>query len=138
MTLLPGRTLLERLAGERGARPRATGDSRTALRDSILRNVQDLLSVRLGNAAAQTDLGMPPPGELLRDHPACVPRVQAIIAACIARYEPRLTAVRVTHLPQDDTLAIRFQIVAQYADASRAPVSFSTSVDQDGQIACTV
>lgn len=123
-------TLLERLAGD-GTR---IADPRLRLRQSIMRNLRDVLNARAGHAKAQMDLGTPPPSELVQEYPACIPRMQRSIAACIAKYEPRLEGVRVTFLPQEGSLSLHFQVAAQLADGSRTPVSFSTQVDQRGQV----
>lgn len=128
MTLRPA-TLLERLSA--GAAP---ADPRAALRRSILRNLGDVLNARTGHAPAQMDLGTPPPCELITDYPACIPRLTRGIESCIARYEPRLAAVRVTHVPRDDSLSLHFRIEAVLADGSRTPVSFSTHVDPTGRV----
>lgn len=125
-------TLLERLATD----PRAPvkGDDRTRLRQSILRNLRDVLNTRVGNAPAQPDLGTPPPSELVQDYPACIPRLQKSLADCIAKYEPRLTNIRVNHIHEEGSLSLQFQITAMLADGSRTPVSFSTQVEHTGVV----
>jgi type VI secretion system protein len=124
-------TLMERLAdGGAGARL----DDRTRLRQSILRNLRDVLNTRLGNAPAQPDLGTPPPSELVQDYPACIPRLQKSIAEGIGKYEPRLTAVRVVHIHEEGALSLQFQITAMLADGSRTPMSFSTQVEHTGVV----
>ena len=123
-------TLLERLAGENAR----SADPRQRLRQSILRNLRDVLNARTGHAKAQMDLGTPPPSELVHGYPACIPRLQRSIAECIAKYEPRLEGVRVTYLAQEGSLCLHFQVAGQLADGSRTPVSFSTQVDHSGQV----
>jgi len=124
-------TLLERLAGDG---PAGRLDDHTRLRQSILRNLRDVLNTRQGNAPAQPDLGTPPPNELVQDYPACIPRLQKSIAEGIAKYEPRLANVRVVHLPEPGSLSLQFQITAMLADGSRTPMSFSTQVEHTGVV----
>lgn len=124
-------TLLDRLAGD----PRmARLDEHTRLKQSILRNLRDVLNTRIGNAPAQPDLGTPPPSELMQDYPACIPKMQKTLADGIAKYEPRLTSVRVVHQPLEGTLSLNFQITAVIADGSRTPMSFSTQVEHTGVV----
>ena len=130
-------TLWERLAaaGDRLAPSRSTTGDAARLRNSILANLRRVLSTRTGHAPAQLDLGTPAPSELIRDFPACIPRLQRAIGVCVQKYEPRLTAVRVQHVPGDEgDLTIRFQISAVLADGARTPVTFSTRVDDHGHL----
>ncbi len=133
-------TLWERLAKDgRAAPPRGPAADQARTRASILANLRRVLSTRLGSAAAQPELGTPAPCELLLDHPACIPRLQKAIGHCIERYEPRLSAVRVTHVPSAvDALVIRFRITAVLADGTRTPLSFDTRVDDRGLLDLTV
>lgn len=130
-------TLLERLAaaGDSLGKARSTAADGHRLRQSILANLRRVLGTRLGHAPAQADLGTPAPSELIREYPACIPRLQRAIGVCIQRYEPRLTAVRVQQLPgEDGDPTIRFQISAVLADGSRSPITFSTRVDDHGHL----
>lgn len=126
-------TLLERLA-RRGAAPTARED-RVAVLRSIIGNMQRILNTRQGSAAAQMDLGLPSPHELMQAFPASVDDAQRAIRACILKFEPRLSNVVVAHLPSDDeSHAITFTVSAQLAGDKRDPVSFSTSITPDGRI----
>ncbi|MBW2125076.1 MAG: type VI secretion system baseplate subunit TssE, partial [Deltaproteobacteria bacterium] len=51
-------------------------------------------------------------------------------------YEPRLKAVRVNFLPQEeDLLTLRFQIIAKIiTDEETLPVMFESEVDTEGKI----
>jgi type VI secretion system protein len=129
-------TLLERLAqAGQPAAPSAVSD-RGVLKQSIMRNLQNILNTRLGHAQAQPDLGTPPPNELIQDYPACIDRMHETIRECIAKYEPRLSGIQVQYVHDDnDVLSLHFQVVAQVADgSSRAPFSFKTLVDKHGQV----
>jgi type VI secretion system protein len=53
----------------------------------------------------------------------------------IQKYEPRLTAVRVTFVPQEeDRLSLRFQIIGKLLTESKTQVYIETVVDSDGKI----
>ena len=130
-------TLWERLAAATDTlgRSRSTTGDAALLRTSILTNLRRILGTRTGHAPAQPDLGTPAPSELIRDYPACIPRLQRAIGVCVQKYEPRLTAVRVQHVPGDEgDLTIRFQISAVLADGTRTPITFSTRVDDHGHL----
>ena len=140
MGLLRTQTLFERLAPATrtpavpGLAVRGPASDAAQLRISILANLRRVLGTRQGHAAAQPELGIPAPGDLLQDYPACIPRLQKTIGACIQRYEPRLTAVRVHHLDDgEDALRIRFQISAEVADGLHTRMVIESQVDPTGQ-----
>ena len=128
----PG-TLLERIAWAADP-PAHVAVGEAALRRSIVRNLGDVLNARVGHAPAQPDLGTPAPCELIHDYPACIPRMQAAMERCVARYEPRLTEVRVTYIEDPDPLRIHFQISARLASGSRSALAIRTHVDQTGRL----
>ena len=136
MARLRTRTLLERLApAARTPSVRGQISEAAQLRQSILANLRRVLGTRLGHAAAQPELGIPAPGDLLQEYPACIPRLQKTIGACIQRYEPRLTAVRVHHLADgEDALRIRFQISAEIADGFHTRLVIESQVDPTGHL----
>jgi type VI secretion system lysozyme-like protein len=129
-------TLLDRLApAARQPALRGPLSEAVQLRQSILANLRRVLGTRLGHAAAQSELGIPAPVDLLQDYPACIPRLQKTIGACIQRYEPRLIAVRVHHLEEgDDALRIRFQITAELADGLHTRMVIDSQVDPTGHL----
>ncbi len=142
-------TLLERLAAASNGNPErrtSVGDD-ARLRTSILANLRRVLSTRVGHAPAQPEYGTPAASELIRFFPACIPRLQRAIGVCVHTYEPRLTAVRVEYVPSDQSdgsdgndgsggsdLTIRFHISAVLNDGSRTPLTFSTRVNDHGQV----
>jgi type VI secretion system protein len=130
-------TLLERL--NRAAREgglRTVKEDRAAVMRSVLLNLQRILNSREGSSAAQPDLGIPSPHELLQGFPATAESAQKAVKACIQRYEPRLMNVVVTLERSDEQRAsIGFQVTAQLAGGDRRdPVSFHTAVTPDGRI----
>ncbi len=130
-------TLLERLnraAREGGAR--TIKEDRGAVMRSVMLNLQRILNTRQGSSPAQDDLGIPSPHELLQGFPATAEEAQKSVKACIMRYEPRLVNVVVTAEKLEDVRqSIAFQVSAQLAGGDRRdPVSFHTSITQDGRI----
>jgi len=130
-------TLLERL--DRAAREggvRTVKEDRGAVMRSVLRNLQRILNTRQGSAAAQADLGIPSPHELMRGYPATTETALKAVKACIQRYEPRLVNVVVTvDKAEEERMAIGFTVSAQLAGGDRRdPVSFHTSITPDGRM----
>ena len=111
-----------------------TGDA-LRLHHSILANLRRVLGTRIGHAPAQLDLGTPAPSDVVRDYPACIPRLQRAIGVCVQKYEPRLAAVRVQHVPGEaGDVTIRFQIAAVLANPARTPIIFAMQVDNQGHL----
>jgi type VI secretion system protein len=130
-----GATLFERLLGV-GSPKRSTGaDQRVALH-SVLANLRDILGTRQGSAAAQPELGLPPPNELRQNYPASIADMQRAIAETISRYEPRLREVKVTYIQvEDEQLTVHFQVsAALVTDGHRHLVAFETCVDHAGKV----
>jgi len=130
-------TLLERL--NRAAREggeRTVKEDRGAVMRSVLLNLQRILNTRQGSAAAQNDLGVPSPHELLIGFPSSLDQAQRAVKQCIQRYEPRLVNVVVSIDKEDDQKqAIAFSVTAQLAGGDRRdPVTFHTAISPDGRI----
>lgn len=130
-------TLFERM---RQAEP---GQAKSAVLDpelhrrSIVRNLSNILNTRVGSALAQADLGVPPPHEILLGYPASAKRLLDAIAASIERYEPRLSHVRVVHVPRDEgDLTLRFRIAARMVALDGQPIGLETTIEQNGHIEC--
>jgi type VI secretion system protein len=130
-------SLLERLdAAASGQGARTVQEDRSAAVRSIVRNLQRMLNSRQGNAPAQMDLGIPSPHELMQGYPATLEQTIKVIRTCIMRYEPRLSAVVVSHVPSDQAAAaISFRITAQLAgDGAREQLSLQTAISANGRI----
>ncbi|MBN8525143.1 MAG: type VI secretion system baseplate subunit TssE [Planctomycetes bacterium] len=130
-------TLLERLnraAVEGGVR--TVKEDRGAVMRSVLLNLQRLLNTRQGSAAAQPDLGLPSPHEMLIDYPASVEQAQRAVKLCIQRYEPRLSNVVVSiDREEGQKQVLSFAVSAQLAGGDRRdPISFHTAITPDGRI----
>ncbi len=103
--------------------------------DSILRHLKRILNTKQGNAPIAEDYGVPDFSEFMSALPRSVGELERSIRLAIQKYEPRLTGVRVSFIPQEeDRLSLRFQIVARLAAESKNPVYIETVVDSDGKI----
>lgn len=127
--------LLERIrAFERDPSRRGRTDH-GRLVDSILGHLRLILNTRQGSVPIAPDFGVPDFLDFLQTYPDSVREIESSICMAIQTYEPRLSGVRVTFLPQeDDILALRFQIAAQITGDGRPNVYFETIVDTDGKI----
>jgi type VI secretion system protein len=123
------RGLLEKIG--RGTRFRGTDDPSTAVGDHL----RALLNTRQGSAPAAPGYGMVDFTDLLHTFPKGIPTLASAIRATILQYEPRLKNVSVRHVPDDDPSLLKFEIVAQLADGSRATLKFRTEVSPSGQVA---
>ena len=127
--------LLERIqTWEREPARRGKEDPRRIV-DSVLRHLQRILNTKQGNVPIAEDYGVPDFSDFLNALPGSVREIEKTIRQAIQKYEPRLSAVRVSFIPQeDDNLSLRFQIVAKLATESRTQVFFETVIDSDGKI----
>ena len=130
------RTLFERLSRPRTRGARTLADSTPELVRSVLHNLQNILNARLGNAAAQPDLGMPSPAEITRGGEGGVERIIRGLRACVEKYEPRLAGIDVVQVEsENDLLTLRFQVTARIASSKdETYISFDTLVDPSGRI----
>jgi type VI secretion system protein len=131
------RTLLERLTvADGGGGSRTMTEDINALMKSVLRNLQRVLNARVGNAAAQMDLGTMSPIEVALAYPDSVVDAQRKIRECIETYEPRLKDINVTWIESDEErLSLRFQISGRLATTTRHGImSFDTVFDPSGEI----
>jgi type VI secretion system protein len=130
------RTLFERLSRPRTRGARTLADNTPDLVRSVLHNLQNILNARLGNAAAQPDLGMPSPSEITRGGADGVERIIRGLRACVEKYEPRLAGIDVVHLDsENEYLTLRFTVTARIANSKdETYISFDTLVDPSGRI----
>jgi type VI secretion system protein len=103
--------------------------------DSVLKHLNRILNTKQGNVPIAEDYGVPDFTDLLYSYPDSLRDIERTIRSAIQKYEPRLKAVKVTSIPQDeDLLSLRFQIVARLSGESKAQVLFETIIDSDGKI----
>ncbi len=127
--------LLERLqTWEREPTRRGKEDPRRTV-DSVMRHLQRILNTKQGNVPIAEDYGVPDFSDFLNAMPRSVSDMEKTIRLAIQKYEPRLTSVRVSFIPQEeDRLSLRFQIIAKLSTESRTQVYIETIVDSDGKI----
>ena len=127
--------LLERIqTWEREPARRGKEDPRRIV-DSVLRHLHRILNTKQGNVLIAEDYGVPDFSDFLNALPGSVREIEKTIRLAIQKYEPRLTAVRVSFIPQEeDPLSLRFQIFARLSAESKTQVFFETVVDSDGKI----
>src|SRR5271168_4091771 len=94
------RTLCERLMVAGAVQPVSSGKiDRTAVAESVLRNLQDVLNSRAGCCETRRDYGMPDFSDVATSFPEAVPTITRAIRAQIENFEPRLSGVNVRHVP---------------------------------------
>lgn len=128
--------LLERIRTWKKHPERRAKQDPKRLIDSILGHLQRILNTRYGTVPIAEDFGIPDFTEFANNYPDSVRGVERAIRNTILRYEPRLKAVRVHFLPQEeDVLTLRFQIIAKIAtEEINLPVMFESMVDSEGKI----
>lgn len=133
------RSLLERLDepdAQAGGSRRLEPDPITAM-EAVSRHLQDLFNTRQGSSLARPDYGLPDFNDLVfggqRDVEA---GLGTAIREAIRAFEPRLTAVRVRHIPvDDDPLSLRYEISGRLLLGNkRASVAFETIITESGRI----
>jgi type VI secretion system protein len=103
--------------------------------DSVLRHLQRLLNTKEGNVPIAEDYGVPDFTDFLHSYPDSVREMERTLRLVIQKYEPRLKAVRVSFVPQDESaLSLSFQITARLSTEEKTQVLFETRVDSEGKI----
>ncbi|MBC2714119.1 MAG: type VI secretion system baseplate subunit TssE [Desulfobacteraceae bacterium] len=128
--------LIERIRLREKQPDRSTTEDPKKIISSVLRHLQKVLNTRQGGVQIAEDFGMPDLTDYLRGYPASLRDVEKSLRQTIIKYEPRLKAVRVKFVPQEeDLLSLNFQIIARLAgEHSDQPVVFESQVDSDGRI----
>jgi type VI secretion system protein len=103
---------------------------------SIIRHLERILNTRRGSAQIGEDYGIPDVTDLRSGLPESLRDLERMIRNTIQKYEPRLKAVRVRFISQDeDMLAVSFQIVARLIlEEEKDPVVFESFMDSDGKV----
>ncbi len=129
-------TLLERVRN-RFNQTVPSGSDVDRLVVSIIKNLENILNHQQGSAMAMPDLGLPDfnssrYGDGLENYRG----MEGVIEACIRRYEPRCTNVRVTFEEQkDNTVSLSFKLnLSVVVDHKIVPLVFETVLGMDGRI----
>lgn len=104
--------------------------------DSVLKHLQRILNTRQGNVPIGEDYGLPDFTYFLRAYPDFIREIERSIRETIQKYEPRLKAIQVNSIPNDeDVLSLRFQIIARLAtDEDKGSVLFESILGSDGKM----
>jgi type VI secretion system lysozyme-like protein len=71
---------------------------------------------------------------MVHSFPDAIAEMARAIRTTIRDFEPRLTNVKIAHIPAED-LTLRYEITAQLiADGRRIPVQFETSLDTNQRL----
>lgn len=129
--------LLERLrAIERDPDWRGESEPKAAI-SSVLGHLFKILNTRQGSTPIAPDFGVPDFTSIASTFGTdSLPEIEEAITNVITRYEPRLTAVRVSFDPKPDRpFMIAFQLKAKVRiDGREMPVVFETVLNPDGHI----
>ncbi len=130
------KTLLERIRNPAPPGQRHMYVSSTEVYQSVMRNLQNLLNTVQGNCLIDERYGLPHLTEVRGTMPHSVNRYEASIRHTIERHEPRLSAVRVRHAPDDrGGVMLRFEISGLIQDEDgKHTVRFETYADDQGRL----
>lgn len=127
--------LLERIRTTKREPKRRGSDNQRRCIESVLLHLQRILNTRQGNVPIAADYGVPDFLAFLQTYPESVGTIEHNIKNAIDKFEPRLTEVSVTYIPDDEeSLSLRFQIVASLTMEGGRKIFFDTVVDTDGRI----
>lgn len=129
--------LLERIMRAEEDRKMGAEDVFAARLASISSYLGRILNTRQGSSPATPDLGMPDITDLVRSFGGEQIRdIEEAIATTIARFEPRLRDVRVSHRPEaDSAFVLTFELSARVESSNGlTPVFFETLLLPDGRI----
>jgi type VI secretion system protein len=114
-----------------GARRQATDED---TRRSVLEHLRAMCTTRHGTMVTMPDYGVADVSEMIHSFPDAIAEMARSIRHTIQTYEPRLTNVRVKHLPSED-LTLRYELTAQLVNGnSKQPVTFETTIDPSRRI----
>jgi len=128
--------LLERIRQREHDPLRRESEDPSRVIDSVQEHLRQILNTRQGNVLIAEEYGTPDFTEFLTEYPQSLRGFERAIRQTIMKYEPRLRAVRVSFLPQEeDLLAVKFQIFAKLAEpGTNTSVFFESLLDSDGKI----
>ncbi len=107
----------------------ATSGAEAATRASVLEHLKNMCRTRRGSIPSRPDYGLPDLGELTHAFPDALSKLRDALLHTIETYEPRLTNVRITHVPSTSLeLMVRFEIRASLVDSKGGSVRFETQM----------
>ena len=128
--------LTERIRSWNKAPDRRGGSDPKRMIDSVIGHLERILNTRQGSAQIADDYGVPDFSDFRSGFPDAIRDLERTIRNTIQTYEPRLTAVRIKFIPQDENmLTVSFQIVARLIlEDKKDPVVFESIIDSDGKV----
>jgi type VI secretion system protein len=126
---MPGRGLLSRLDSTGLRATRALDEH-----DSIVEHLRVLLNARRGGSPSCPDFGIPDFSDLVHNFPGAIQVLQRAIRETILTFEPRLRQVTVRHVPDDEPLVLKYEIVAQPVSRRGGTLKFSTQMSPGGRV----
>jgi type VI secretion system protein len=125
-----GSSLLARIRRPELARARSSV-SEAEVRDSILQNLVQMCTTRVGSALSCPDFGIASVSEMVYLFPDAITLMAQSLRHTIQNYEPRLQNVQVVHIPNDTIeLTVRFEVRGRaVVDGSKTAVKFETALD---------
>lgn len=127
--------LTERLRSFSAAAPRREKPDPRRMIDSILAHLERMLNTRRGSVPIAPDFGIPDFTDFRTAYPDSQRDLEREIRQTIQKYEPRLRAIRVKFVPdENELLSIRFQITARLAiEDNGETVVLHGVLDADGK-----
>lgn len=103
-------------------------------RRSVLDHLRAMCTTRHGTMVTRPDYGVADVSEMIHAFPDAIAEMARSIRHTIQTYEPRLTNVRVKHIPAED-LTLRYELTATLVTGtSKIPVEFETTIDPSRRI----
>jgi type VI secretion system protein len=93
-----------------------------------------LLNTRKGDAVCAPEFGVTDFVDMVYAFPGSVQQLVKSIRTTILEYEPRLQNVNVRHIPEEDSLTLRFEISAQLVSEPNRTLRVSTMVRPGGRV----
>lgn len=128
-------SLLERIADPEKANSHDLVIDESAVIDSVMVHINNMLNVRKGSVETLLDYGLPDFNDLQSELPQIVHGIRKAIKYCIETYEPRLRNVKVTYVEEPGTrLHLRFDITAELIiENKKTGIWFETILDSAGR-----
>ncbi len=132
------RSILERLQ-QRYKVSSLDGELGSALRSSILQNLERILNSRAGMSQACEGYGIPDLTQIVNGVPERARDIERALEQCIRQYEPRLTQVEVEHIPDaHGPMTACFKVRAATSTGKSAEdIWFETVVVSSGRVRLT-
>ncbi|OUR86626.1 hypothetical protein A9Q81_28290 [Gammaproteobacteria bacterium 42_54_T18] len=128
-------SLLDRIEREIVPGSYTTQFDQTEQLQNVIDNIQRMLNIREGSVLALPDYGMPDFNDVVKEFPDAIHRIQQAISQFVDTYEPRLHAVQVHYVhDEDQPLLLKFVISGELkANGRVSKVSFDTVLTGSGQ-----